>query len=89
MVLLYSERMLGLLSASAGYWVLGGFYSWFRPLVQLEAAVLQVYSVRQVIRHEVEAGCEQRREEVVKRELRSLHRGTTLGHPYFCINDFL
>ena len=48
-----------------------------------------MYSVRQVIRHEVEAGCEQRREEVVKRELRSLYRGRTLGCPYFAEMIFM
>jgi len=40
LVVLYSERMLGLLSALAGYWVLGGFHSLIRALVRLWAAVL-------------------------------------------------
>ena len=87
MVLHYG--MLGLLSPSAGYWFLGGFDSEFHTLARLVAYQLYVYWVRQVMPHEVEAGCEERREEVVKWELRSLHRERTLGRPYFCINDFL
>ena len=88
-VLLFSDLMPGLLSALAGYWVLVGFHSLIRSVVRLWAAVLYVHYVREVIRHEVEAGCEERREEVVKWELRSLHRERTLGRPYFRINDFL